>query len=475
MLQGRISLHLDSYNGSEAWLLNRSWVQGKRGVENHFVMNAGHPVQQLVDLSSLANAADRLWLKDQRYKWENIFRDLQSLNYMAIPHFVEQEGLSADSLFLLGERLFLIWQKPGKALFLGRQGRFYRVQPCARAVDIFPPRFMAGLDFYALSPMAGDRLLQLDSDLVLSFPLDFPEKLLAEGLSAGEMVSRMLKEVRLYNPAFDVSCLAFDVLRLEENLIIQRSRRLEDQGAEGHPDDQWLNDVGRSKAVRWLENQEVYAPDEREARRFAQENLNTQRLSQRLKRRAETNRDEEDPILSFEHRRAVRKRYEARRSDREALYDRLRNFSFEPLLRKWKHRVWRWIHRWSPKAWLSRLISAAILVLALCAVLLLFRFVKGGSDDVAPGASAAQSSTVAYDPSAIVLPPHTTDMEILHVVKAQQLHVHQQANVKSIIVATLKRGDKVLQLAPQNGGWIYIRVEATQIEGYVYADYLLHE
>ena len=113
------------------------------------------------------------------------------------------------------------------------------------------------------------------------------------------------------------------------------------------------------------------------------------------------------------------------------------------------------------------------MILSFLLLLLLLRTLARRGDTPPPVSEERVETTVAETVrvGASAVAPKETSLEISHLVRANNLQLRSAPDAGSALLGTIQRGEVLLQLAPKEKGWIYVR-DQRGVEGWVYADYL---
>lgn len=428
---------------------------------------------------------DRRFLDEEMRYFDRIFAEVQSQGIAALPALLHHFPLQPSALLLASASQVLAWHDRSRGLYLLRRQRLYRLQPARLPESLGEFPWMDTLDFYAFVPEDEDLLLLITAD----FMDHFRPAQLESALSGSEQIFARMQGLfdlgKTYGFQLEQSWFALQLKRLEEN-------RFYGEG-EGNGDVLSLDRVQRarhfseemdySRVSRLMHGQRLIpAPPRRTSRR--RPGRNTAEAPRRRPALAlgisQDGQAAEARRLENRRARAERERnlaaYEAQRKPLDRIFERAREWTFAPLLSRWRHLLRRFFQIWPEQPLLSLFFAGCSCLLILLLFLLLMKglLLRNRRLDQPSATRDIQSTQAAetIDPSARALVPAETNLEIAIVVRANTLELRQAMDASSALIATVLRGETVYQLAPAENGWVYVRT-AGGVEGYVFADYLL--
>lgn len=477
MIRTVVATHLSAQDIKHTTVLlnNRTVGYLSSDREVNAVSATHRDVQVIVSLSNQSVYYDPRYNRERLRMWSQAYRELQTGGLKVFPQIINDHRLSAEFLYVFTDKVFLAWQDRSKALYLHRNHKFFRIQPIAKPSGIFPEGWMAHTDFYAFTPRTDDIILRLPSRFPEEFDIDYLEDVLSETNQLSVTMNELTGQLRSYRRTYDQSWLGIQVKRIEHNAVIEKT------GDTGNQDFTRL--IDRSKASRVRFSQELLPAEaiadkhhymqgaewKKNSRETGDPRRGNVRKTNFVPKRAY--RPETGPINRQEQKEAIR-RLENQRKRKDKMLDNLQSFSFEPYIDKGKKQIKRIFYRNPNEPWLGHL---SLLATILVVVLILVGLIKliGGGDKSENETTGTTVSTATADPEDIDVSAYKKTLEVQIIVKASNLQIRSKPEREAPLVATVSRGDKVIQLSEVYDGWVLVRVDESKIEGFVYADYLL--
>lgn len=433
--------------------------------------------------ASTGDRSERRYIQEQDRLFKLLFADLQTQGLAALPGLAHKHFPEAAFLLIASAEMVLIWQDAQKGVYLLRNKALFRLQPTMRPHGLWPEDWMTYGDFYAFVPQEEDLLLFLAPEFVDRFKPEQLEEIFSSKLQLFSMMSELNRLGRTYGFNFEQSWLAMQFQRLELNRIykghaneflseeVRRIARTED----------FSRAIPRSKASRVLHGQDLIPvraakPLQRPAnftpRPVQPAPEDRPRLGDWQRKRQAVSRinliDEENR----QKRQATLDTYAQRRDPMDNYFDKVREFSFGPWKRKMRQLLDKFFSLWPDQPLLSKFFASSCILLLILIFALGFQSLtrRRGQAPLVEETEPVMSTELA-DRNAIVQAPQETNLEVKQLVTVNNLQVRQAKDPSSALIASVKRGEVVVQLAPEEDGWVYVRVDQG-VEGYVYASYL---
>lgn len=431
--------------------------------------------------SSGDHRQERKYILEQNRLFGEFFSDLQTQGLAAIPELADKYQADAAFLLIAAADMVLIWQDRQKGVYLSRNKKLYRLQPVLRPEDLWAEDWMTYGDFYAFSPKDGDFLIFLSPEFIDQFNTTHLEEVFSSGQQVFTIMKGLVNLGKTYGFDFEQSWFALEIQRVEANRIYKghSEENLSEEVRRISRAEHFSKAVQRSKASRVIQGQELILPKDTRKRTMAR------RLPQKTPPAANRpqlgslrgSKQETEPIDLLnerykQERESTHRAFEARRKPMDEYFEKVREWRIEPLLEKIKQLVKKFFNLWPDQKFYSRFFATSLLVLF---VLLAALFIKEGKKVDKSKLSLEESSRETQEEvphsDAFAEIPAETNLEIATVVKVNNLQIRQAKDSTSALLASVKRGEVVIQLTPEISGWIYVRTE-DGTEGYVYAEYL---
>lgn len=434
--------------------------------------------------SSTDSKSERRYITEQMKRFETIFKEMQTLGLSSLPDMSVRYKPEAAFLIFAAADLVIIWQDRQKGVYLQRNKKFFRLQPVPRPHHLFEDSWMSYGDFYAFTPETDDLLLILSPEFVDHFKADQLEEI----FSANQQLHAIMKELTAlggtYGYNLEQSWFALQVQRAEVNQILAGHVNEMTVGEEHRrisKDKAFSKGIKRSRASRVMYGQELIPVKHEGRRRFtAPPSHEAEALKARwqmMEAQEEEPQNSQIEVINSgkrARRQETLRAYEERRAPLDPYFEKMREFTFDPYRRRLKTYIRRFFHLWPHQPVLSVFFASSCCVLVILLLLLGFKLLanRPSNQDFTPP-SEISTTTEAYQANALVNAPAETNLEIAVTVKSSNLQIRQAPDPSSALIASVKRGDTVYQLAPEQNGWVYIRTQ-NQVEGYVFAEYLFN-
>ncbi len=420
--------------------------------------------------------------------WRELNRLAQIKDVVQVAPLLKEMDLPCDSLLLADEKLCFIWQARTQAVYLYRQYELYRLQPISPIDALFWPQ-ASHLDLYAFQPQPKDLLFFADLDFVSSFDAKFLEQELQESNSFQTTMERLIRQVQTYERDYDSSWSAIEFKQIEANTVHLSNQ---DDSAFYDPKrakrrQRELANIERSRASRVIFGQKLLIPErspQRELipdlpehkpqtyrRRAERPSLN---YTRQKKRQRPMTKEQVKQAELYANRKLSLERFDAPQNRREQIERKIQNFSLEP----YKRRLGRKLSDVLGNIVSNRnsLLIAILSLVLLFSILLIYFFwpARDGEEQDLSASEVLITSTAEEIATGLQpVPPAQMDLEIRHILKSNNLQVRQKPDAGSPLIATAQRGDRILQLSEVVDDWVYVRLEDSGTEGYVYAAYLI--
>lgn len=434
------------------------------------------------------NRQERQYIQEQIHLFDLLFADLSTRGLAALPALVEKYFPEAAFLMIASAELVLVWQDRQKGCYLLRDGSFYRLQPTPRPNNLWPDDWMLYGDFYAFVPKEDDLLLFLSPDFVDHFKAEQLEEVFSSQKQLFAMMNALNRLGQTYGYNFDQSWLALQVQRREINRIYKGHAvsNLSEEVRRIARSDYFAKAIHHSRVSRVTQGQELIPAAElphhsprkvsREDSRQVEDAAPKPHLGDWQRSRQEASKINLIDEANRQAQAATRAAYEARRDPWDSYLDRVRDFQWEPLRQRLRIKLRQFFNIWPQQPFFSKFFATASIILVILLVALAFKGLAGKREQ-AQNASredpAVLTTTVEISQTGLqARAPEETNLEVAIVVKANNLQIRQDKDPTSPLMASVKRGETVTQLAPEADGWVYIRT-AEGVEGYAYAEYLL--
>lgn len=431
------------------------------------------------------NPGEQLFIEEQLTIFADQFREMQTGGLAILPQLAEKDYAEAAFVTIASTEMILIWQDRQKGVYLQRNGELFRLQP-TRSPELLSAcdGYTFG-DFYALKPKEDDLLLFLSPEFVARFKAEQLEEIFSVRQQLHAKMKNLTSLGETYGFNFEQSWFAIQVQRVEEHQIYLGNNTPDlfpgEKTSRLNIVQKLYQSIDYSKATKVSLNPALFPIEEFPVRRKPVNNLrqttpvsrgNRPQLGDWKKSQEAKNRIEAIDHSRQKKRRETLNAYENRRTKMDPMFDRLRDFSFQPILEKTKKGFFRFFQIWPEKPISSFVFaSASILALILLAVLGVKTVLDKRNVPDKPQASESHYVTEETVPDASVSSPLVTNLEVVIVVKVNTLQIRQAPDSESALLLSVNRGDSVTQLAPEEKGWVYVR-SADGTEGFAAADYL---
>lgn len=428
---------------------------------------------------------EKMYMEEQLHSFAEIFKEMQTGGLASLSQLSEKFQPEAAFVTIASTEMFLIWQDRQKGVYLQRKGKLFRLQPT------FVPGILSACDnftrgdFYAFKPQDDDLLLFLTPTFVERFKAEQLEEVFAMNQQLHAKMKTLTNLGETYGFNFEQSWFAVHVQRAEEHQIYSGSYPHDgingDKGMRISMLRDLYDSLEFSKVTKVALNPRLFPVQGSPAGRKMSRNSEYTPVRERAKRPQlgdwKKAKEKQSRIEPIDHSRQEKRRqtlhaYENRRARMDPMLDRIREFSFDPLIRRMKKRLIRYFHLW-PRQPLVSFVFASATILALF-LFLIFAFKALADKQKQPAEIPAKESLYVTEETAadaVASAPLATNLEVMIVVKANTLQIRQAADVNSALLASVNRGDTVTQLAPEENGWVYIR-SSDGTEGFADAEYL---
>lgn len=482
MLRAILSAHITSRDtGKVSIQLNTQVLGDNHSSEARNLVVSGNRVLH----SACAHFTGRYTANEQyevQETYQDFFREAQTYGLSYLPAFLKKHRAEADFLFFGSAELLLFFLDRQKGLYLFRDHRFYRLQPVKRPQGPFPDEWMRGGDFYSVTPKDNDVYLLISPAFLSQFRPEQLEELFSSKLQVHSVIDELSRIAMTYALNDEESWISLQIKRTENNAILPSKTRFLGLGEENDRiamNREFASFFERSRVSRITVSQELLAaekihtsPQPRMPEKTVLPDLPHAKLGQLL--HEERHPAASNPrLLRRKEKLATWEAYEARRHPREEVLDKMRDFSFDPLKKKGRAYWRRFYMLWPDHPLLSKVFASMVSILVVLLFLILIRFMTKK-----PLPESYTDVTLSTMPQEVAvqgieaLPPAETQLEVSWIVKANNLQLRQTPQQDSPLLASVKRGDVLIQLAPEEDDWVYVRTEDGR-EGYVYAPYLM--
>lgn len=491
MLRALLTAHISEQDLSLLTLQMNNKAIGHLTSEKsvNVVLSGNREVHLCSAYYSIENTStERLHLLDEMKHFESIFKEMQNLGLAALPDLLSRYQADASFLMAASADLILLWQDRQKGVYLLRDGALFRLQPILPPQGVFTRDFMPGCDFYTLTPRADDLLILLTPAFVDYFKAEELEEVFSSRQQLHACMKNLSELGKTYGYNFEQSWFALQVQRAEVNSIQQGASNEMTVGEEQRRITRarrFSKLVGRSRVSRVRFGQALVPAvntffHQREHHHEGAK-VSPRQLPSQARPRLGSKTASPPPrieILDAEARAQRAANLEAlagrrKKSRWDEISEQLREFSLEPFRVSVKTKLEKFFSLWPGQPVLSKFFATASLILAFLLLLFIFRSLARRGELPPPRSeettAATQAETVQVGVSAVA--PRETTLEISHLVQANNLQLRSAPDAASALLGTIQRGEALLQLAPEEKGWIYVR-DQRGVEGWVYADYL---
>lgn len=425
--------------------------------------------------------SEKHYISEQKRLFNLLFADLQTKGLSSLPRLADKYFPASAFLLIASAELVLLWRDRQKGAYLLRDKKLFRLQPTQRPLNLWPPEWMPYGDFYAFAPQEGDLLLFLASQFVDRFKAEQLEEIFASKLQLFSMMTELNKLGETYGFNFEQSWLALEIQRIEINQIYRghAGENLSEEVRRISRDDKFARQIARSKVSRVLHGQELIPAKEHKLPQnppIQQRNSEVekpqlgdwQRLREQRMQRPINLIDEE----SKQRRQATIAAYENRRDPMDSYFERVRDFSFDPYKSRLKQFFHKFFNLWPKQPFASKVFAGSLILLIILLFALLLQLMIKPKEEAnfrIQEETEERKEQIVSDVKVEI--PQSTDLEINHVVKVNNLQVRQAPDPASALLGSVKRGEALLQIADEQDDWIFVKTK-DGIIGYVYAPYL---
>lgn len=436
--------------------------------------------------SSVDDRQERRYIQEQARLFGLLFSDLQTLGIAALPDLVDKYRPAAASLMIASAELVLIWRDRQKGVYLLRDKKLYRLQPSHRPQDLWADDWMTYGDFYAYVPQENDLLLYLSPDFVDRFKAEQLEEVFSSNMQIFSMMSKLKELGKTYGYNLDHSWFAMQFQRLEVNRIYKGhvEENLSEEVRRIARAQNFSKAISRSKVSRVIKGQDLVEPKGPRPKLMrpispSPDFIHTDPKPQLGDWRQSQQVDARINLIDEDVRREKARNQEAYAPKAKALdqyFERAREFQIEPLKDKFQSKIKNFFNLWPDQPFFSKLFasSLSLLVILLLALGLKTMANRQPKSLQNPEEVTSETTVEQIKDNAIAIPPAQTNLEKAIVVRVNNLQMRQAKDSSSALLASIKRGETLTQLAPEEEGWIYVR-NSEGVEGYVFADYLMPE
>lgn len=446
--------------------------------QKHYVMSGNRRVQLIAGLETDRDNYDSVMATRALLRlWLMTFRELQISGLTRFPQCVDRNRLSSDFCFLMDSEAVFVWCDNSFGVYLHRGDRLYRQQPThpPSHPDLAP--FCRSLDFYTFRPAENDNILIIDPAFIDLFVPAELEEMFSDTRQLNVSMSELTRLAALSGYPSDTTWFSCQVQKLEhepEALSADARERAAGKSRtkrKGRED--WPYRLVRSKVVPLQDgNVRVLPP-----RLTSQEGLSEDNSIAFSPVKPPSFRPLESDVLQTEDPalriRADDDEYSEQRQQFKDLdidtlaqpsrLERIKLWNADGIRRTfdgWHHRL---MHLFPESRGLSILAYIAmwlvVLVIAIAIITLAGRRQNADTTESRPLITAPVHSHV-----------QSYEFEVEVVVEASSLRVLSEPD-GTILVATVKRGDKVTQLKKPEKDWVLIRLEDGRT-GYVLMELL---
>lgn len=448
--------------------------------QRYYVMSGNRRVQMIAGLFthrddpasiSSTRALLRLWLMT--------FRDLQINGLARFPQCAQSRDLDADFILLMDAHRVLIWCHRDQGVYLLRGNRLYRQQPT------YPPQQDAllslgiPLDFYAFRPSEADDLLIIDPSFIDLFDCADLESMFTDIRQVNVAMTELMRLASNYGYLSDKTWFSAQIQKLEpepEALSADSRGRAAGRRTRGGSGDQWFRRIRWSKVVPLMDGNVLILPPELEQYRMRPEVQTYEELSLPRPPRFTTHSgrqgvygpDKVDIIESGTRSRSRRSKDEiAETYGRKVTWlDRVKEWNFggfRDCIAGTNRRLMNLIPSSRGLSILAYIVILLIILVILVAILVSMREESDDSDSLQSDIPKVSTVDSSNQPQ--------IDFEIDVEVRASSLRIVAAPN-SDVLVATVGRGEHVVQLTYPKDGWVMIRTADDRV-GYVPESLLL--
>ncbi len=442
--------------------------------QRYYVMSGNRRVQMIAGLLTQRNdpssvsstrALLRLWLMT--------FRDLQINGLARFPKCVESRDLDADFVLLMDAHRVFVWSHRNQGVYLLRGKHLYRQQPTyAPGHDVLRV-FGSHLDFYAFRPHEGDDLLIIDPSFIDLFDCADLESMFTDIRQVNIAMTELMRLAANYGYTSDKTWFSAQIQKLEsEPEVLSADSRGRVAGRRSREGDAgpWLRRIRWSKVVPLSDGNVLIVAPEIE-RYKTQRNTIQPEISRQPKPprftsqsdRESTRRTEKVDIVESDARsRSRRSKGEiAETYGRKVTWlDRIKEWNVDGLRDRIVGLNRKLMNLIPSSRGLSILAYIVILLIILVIFVAIFSSIRGGR-----GSTETQEEEKPKISTVDNGDQPKIDFEIDVEVRANSLLIVAAPNSDEL-VATVGRGEHVVQLTNPKDGWVMVQTADDRV-GYV--------
>ncbi|MGI6508434.1 MAG: hypothetical protein ACOX4A_08695 [Saccharofermentanales bacterium] len=448
--------------------------------QRYYVMSGNRRVQMIGGLltrrddpSSVSStrALLRLWLMT--------FRDLQINGLARFPRCVESRDLDADFVLLMDAHRVFVWCRRKQGVYLLRGKHLYRQQPTHPPGHVVLRAFGGHLDFYAFRPHEGDDLLIIDPSFIDLFDCADLEAMFTDIRQVNIAMTELMRLAAHYGYPADKTWFSAQIQKLEpEPEVLSADSRGRAAGRRSRDGDagSWLRRIRWSKVVPLTDGNVLIVPPELERYKMHRDTSHPEVSSQPKPPRFTSHREREstyrldkvDIVDSDARSRSRRSKDEiAETYGRKVTWlDRIKEWNVDGLRDRiigFNRKLMNLIPSSRGLSILAYIVIWLIILVILVAIFTSIRGGRGGVDT--PQDETPKVSTVDHSDQPEI------DFEIDVEVRANSLLVVAAPNSDQL-VATVGRGEHVVQLTNPKDGWVMVRTSDDRV-GFVPESLLL--
>lgn len=475
MIRSTLTAHLAEIDRQELTLQINDRDIGLLATQHqrHYVMSGNRRVQLIAGLQTQRdNAASVSATRALLRLWLMTFRDLQINGLSRFPQAVETHELDADFLLLMDSNRIFIWCRRDQGVYLLRGKHLYRQQPTYPPPHDLLRSFCSHLDFYAFRPREGDDLLVIDPSFIDLFDYEDLETMFNDIRQMNVAMTELTRLAAHYGYQMDTTWFSAQIQKLEPEpeLLSADSREVvagrRTRSERSRP---WINRIQWSKVVPLTDGNVLVIPPDLRSR--SREDLTNNASLSKNPRPPQftTQLDRERELPKQVNLEDVDSKYRSRGSKRDisepfeeksTWLDRVKEWNADGLRERVVNFNRRLMRLVPSSRGLSILAYICIWLVVLVILVAIFMSIRGGrnnggaQDGTKPKISAPQNSDQVK-----------IDFEIDVEVRASSLRIVAAPNSDEL-VATVQRGERVVQLTNAKDGWILIKMADGRM-GYV--------
>ncbi len=442
--------------------------------QRYYVMSGNRRVQMIAGLLTQRNdpssvsstrALLRLWLMT--------FRDLQINGLARFPKCVESRDLDADFVLLMDAHRVFVWSHRNQGVYLLRGKHLYRQQPTYVPGHDVLRVFGSHLDFYAFRPHEGDDLLIIDPSFIDLFDCADLESMFTDIRQVNIAMTELMRLAANYGYTSDKTWFSAQIQKLEsEPEVLSADSRGRVAGRRSREGDAgpWLRRIRWSKVVPLSDgNMLIVAP---EIERYKMQRNTTQpeisrqpkppRFTSQSDRESTRRTEKVDIVESDARSRSRRSKGEiAETYGRKVTWlDRIKEWNVDGLRDRIVGLNRKLMNLIPSSRGLSILAYIVILLIILVIFVAIFSSIRGGR-----GSTETQEEEKPKISTVDNGDQPKIDFEIDVEVRANSLLIVAAPNSDEL-VATVGRGEHVVQLTNPKDGWVMVRTADNRV-GYV--------